>query len=404
VSIAEGKPNFIKNSSTIYDVDKDRQQIDIPLPDDAWYVANIPDAQRFGNSNWSPDWPLSAKLMVAYAHATEQQIPQIDLPDTIDGVLAVDPVVMQKLMPGVGPFKTEFGNRISTRKVVHFVLYKAYASFPIPKIRRARLRAVVDEFYDRMLKPAHPAELVQGFGDSLAQKHMQVWLADPTEQAFVERMDWDGAIREAKDSDYINVVEQNVGGNKLDYFVEQSQDVTISLDGSDSHITHKTIVDNNVFMPQPRWSMGDSGPLHRPMLNLYVPSTATLEGAEVEKGARNDLAVEGLSSWASGGPPEHFEEGKKVWSATIDIEPTEQGVVRYDYTVPGVVHTRDGRSYYRLVVQHQPRVRPELMTIRLELPEGATDISAPEWRKDGTTLLWERPLNEDVILEVSWRR
>ena len=124
-----------------------------------------------------------------------------------DGMIAVDPVLMKGLMPGTGSFHTKpYNLYVTANRVVHFLLYKAYASYPIPKVRRSRLRAVVDDFYEHMLKPKHPTELIDGFGSALAGKHMQVWLRDPAEQAFIERMNWDGAIEPDITGDYLYVV------------------------------------------------------------------------------------------------------------------------------------------------------------------------------------------------------
>src|SRR5918992_5082640 len=64
-----GDPRLVR-SRTVYDIDVERERIDIPLPEEAWYVRAIEDAQRFGNANWSPDWPLSAKVTVAYGDAS----------------------------------------------------------------------------------------------------------------------------------------------------------------------------------------------------------------------------------------------------------------------------------------------------------------------------------------------
>ncbi|MEA2446604.1 MAG: hypothetical protein QOK47_241, partial [Actinomycetota bacterium] len=398
LSISDGRPELSEDASTVYDVDKDRTPISIPLPEDAWYVRGISDAQRFGNANWSPDWPLSAQLTVDYARASETTFP-----DQIDGVFAVTPITMQKLLPGIGPYRIPTGNRISAKKVVHFLLYKAYASFPIPKVRRARLREVVDGFYKRLLRPDHPAELVKGFGASLAEKQMQIWMADPAEQAFIKDMEWDGALAPAKGSDYLNVVEQNVGGNKLDYFSSQNTGVDVSIEGKDAHVSTKVTVENGVFLPQPRWSMGDSGPDHNPMMNIYVQGDAQLQSGAVE-GTRLDTAVAGLAAWpAEDRPAEHFELGKKVWSTVLQIHPQESASFSVDYVVPGVVHQKDGRNTYRLVVQHQPKLRPDALRVRLALPEGATGIKAPGWKKQDGTLIYERPLKTDMVLEVSWR-
>jgi Protein of unknown function (DUF4012) len=401
LSISDGDPELLKQTGgTIYEIDRRRRPIDIPLPSDAWYVQSIRDAQRFGNANWSPDWPLSARLTIDYAEAT----PRTRFPD-VDGVILVDPVVMQELLPGAGPFNTTKTIRVSARRVVHLVLYEAYAAYPVPKFRRARLQEVVNEFYERMLRPAHPAELMRGMGRALAHKHMQIWLEDPREQAFIERMNWDGSIERSR-GDLLYVVEQNVGGNKLDYFDRNRITTSITpMDGEDVRVSANVTVFNDVFLPQPRWSMGDSGPVHRPMINVYAPSGARLQRAGVT-GTRIDSAVDGLAAWTNGRPPEHRELGTKVWSTVLEIEPGKKGSVSLDYVVPGVIRTRGGRSVYRLSLQHQPKVRPDDLEIRFTLPEGAAKVRADGWRRTGSAgaaeLVWDGALNEDMTLEVSW--
>ena len=407
-TIDEGKPEFSKDSSTVYDVDKDRQQLSIPLPEDAWYVAGIPDAQRFGNANWSPDWPLSAKITIDYAQASAALSPEAQaIPvDEVDGVIAVDPIAMEKLMPGVGPFTA--GERkgrtvyVTANRLVDFVLYKAYAKYPIQAYRRARLRDIVNGFYENVFKPKHPTELIDGFGSALAEKHMQIWMTDPAEQAFIEQMDWDGGIRAARNSDYLYVVEQNVGGNKFDYFAENTTSMDVTIEGDDAAVSTETRVRNGVFLPQPRWSAGDSARdgLHWPMMNVYVPLTAELTGATYE--GERVATPPGLVGIAET-PSEHVEKGKKVWSSTFKIPPGEEAAMRLDYRVPGVVRSREGRRVYRLIVQRQPKVRPEQLTITLTLPEGARRVTAKGWKRKGDVLTWDKPLKTDLDLEVSWQ-
>jgi hypothetical protein len=55
------------------------------------------------------------------------------------------------------------------------------------------------------------------------------------------------------------------------------------------------------------------------------------------------------------------------------------------------------------VVQHQPKVRPEQLIVRIHLPEGARDVRAPGWRRDGDTLVLDRVQLRDLELEVSWQ-
>jgi hypothetical protein len=404
LSIDHGHPKLSKKASTVYDVDKNRQPIDLPLPPDAWYQ-QIADARRFGNANWSPDWPFAAQLTIRYAAATQANFPHID------GVLLVDPVVMKDLMPGVGRFKSDkYGVYVTGDTVENYLLYRAYAAKPVPRVRRARLRDVVDDFYQHMLKPDHPSELVRGFGGALSTKHMQIWLADPAEERFIEHMKWDGGLDEAKDSDYLDVVQQNVGGNKLDYHASMTTTMDVIPDGATAHVSTDVQIHNGVFLPQPRWALGNSGPNHRPMVNVYVPEAAQLTGASVQ-GDRIDLAAEGIAAWTGDQPAEHLELGKKVWSvilgdAGIDppgMPPDSTYGVTYRYDVPGAITERGPRTVYRLVLQHQPKAHPEQFQLRLTLPDGAKSVRAKGFSRRGRSLVWERVLTKDQIVEVSWR-
>ena len=413
MTIDEGSPDLPEKVGSVYKIDADRTPIDIPLPDDAWYVAGIEDAQRFGNANWSPDLPLSARLTLDYGRATPSDQP---LPE-IDGVIVVDPLAIQQVMPGTGPFSIKSGNRVSASRVVHLLLYKAYASYPIAAVRRVVLNQVVDGFYEGMLDAAHPTELVEGIGTALRQKHMQIWMQDPIEQKFIERMDWDGSIKAAAKDDYVYVVEQNVGGNKLDNFDQHRNEFAISLEGSDALVLSRLTVRNAVFLPQPRYSMGDTQsnsacastrcPVHRSMMNLYVQSDAELLSASVEGTTDEVIRIDappGIASWSGDTPATHEELGKMVWSGTLQIPPGEEGTLAFDYRVPGVVRKVDGRFVYRLHLQHQPKVLPESYRIALTLPEGARGVKAKGFSRADGVLIWEQDVKEDQVLEVSWQR
>lgn len=412
--IDNGKPMLPRNKDvnlSVYNVDKDRRQFpDVPLPEDAWYQRMIPDARRFGNANWTPDWRLASRLMITYGNAAEGQFPCLPpCGDRVDGMIAVDPLTLQNLMPGVGQFTTHHGNVISERRAVHFLLSRAYSAFGAKdSVRKAVLRGVVQRFYERMIQPARPTELMQGFGKSLAEKHMQIWLADPTEQAFIEQMKWGGGTiprAEVDAADYLNVVEQNVGGNKLDLFLEQKHDLDVRVDGDDVVNRAHVEVTNNTFLPQHRYVMGDSGGrfhgLMRPMMNVYVPGDADLERAEANGTLHPMLG--GAAQWIGSTPPEYEELGKTVWAVAFLLPIDETASVTYDYRVPGVIRTEDGRRVYRLVVQHQPKVHPHTLIVRFHLPSDARAVRAPGWRRDGDTLVFERQQTRDLELEISWQ-
>jgi hypothetical protein len=145
-----------------------------------------------------------------------------------------------------------------------------------------------------------------------------------------------------------------------------------------------------------------------------VPGNAVLETAEVTPEACDACAAlgqpatsridspPGVAVWTAEVPIEHTELGKKVWTATLQVPPGEAASFRIGYRVPDVVHTEGSRSNYRLVVQHQPKVHAETLRVAVELPEGASKVRAPGFKRSGGTLIWEHPLQRDAVLKISW--
>lgn len=403
-----GAPHMKRKTATVYQVDKNRQPLTIGLPADAWYVKGITDAQRFGNSNWSPDWPLSVKLMIDYGQASTVT----GFPNHVDGMIGVDPTAAEQMMKGVGAFNSPKAHvRVTKDDLVNFLLFKAYASYPVTAVRRVVLHDVVKGFYQGMFDPKHPSDMVKGLGKALVQKHVQVWMARPREEAYVKKMHWDGSIERGHKGDYSSIVEQNVGGNKLDYFETRDYSLDIHFRGRDALDTSKASIFNGVTMPQPRWSMGDSGPFHHPMLNFYAPQSARLmsfsgpslstSGDPVARPSR--IGSPPNLTWTSGSPPEHHELGTNVWSGTLDIPPSQTGSMQMRYVVPGAVETSNGRSTYRLALDQQPGVHPVHQTVTVHIPATTHDVSAPGFRRAGDILVWDHVLDSDTTLTVSWK-
>ena len=76
---------------------------------------------------------------------------------------------------------------------------------------------------------------------------------------------------------------------------------------------------------------------------------------------------------------------------------------RYDYEVPDVVRSEGSRRVYRLVVQHQPKVNPETLVIRIQVPDSATDVKARGFERRGDVLVYKTVVKTDFEVEVSWQ-
>jgi hypothetical protein len=62
----------------------------------------------------------------------------------------------------------------------------------------------------------------------------------------------------------------------------------------------------------------------------------------------------------------------------------------------------EGRNVYRLALQHQPKVSADEVRLRITLPDGASDVRAKAFTREGNVLIWEHSVNRDVELEISW--
>jgi hypothetical protein len=94
-----------------------------------------------------------------------------------------------------------------------------------------------------------------------------------------------------------------------------------------------------------------------------------------------------------------------VWPATLQIPPLQSASFEVRYRTPNVVRSVKGRNVYRLVIQHQPKVRPDEFRVLITLPAGAGSVrtkSGLPFKREGDTMVWDHPVNRDIQLEVSW--
>jgi hypothetical protein len=67
----------------------------------------------------------------------------------------------------------------------------------------------------------------------------------------------------------------------------------------------------------------------------------------------------------------------------------------------GVVVSRGAGNVYRLTIQHQPRIAPADLRIRVTLPVGATIRDAPRgWIVSGNVLTLKTKLTRDLVQEI----
>jgi Protein of unknown function (DUF4012) len=152
----------------------------------------------------------------------------------VDGVLVVDPHMVEAIMEATGPVQTSQGER-DNEDVLEFILHDQYQVYleggPDSSYTEER-RDELDEIARTVLEELEQVdelepELLERFRAAASGRHLLMWSADPTVQEGFEAAGVDGQI--SPDSLLLSLV--NRSGNKLDWFTRMSADLSVERKG-----------------------------------------------------------------------------------------------------------------------------------------------------------------------------
>lgn len=339
-----------------------------PVPEDAhrW--------QRYGgtgflvNLNFTPDFPSAAEAILSHLRES--------LDETYDGMIVVDPFALEVLLALSGPASVpDFDTELTSDNVVDFVLNEAYSRFDDPDERKAVLGAVaaatLQRFLDGAAAEVSPRAAFDGLVDLARGGHVLLYSREDTTQAAFAAAGLDGALGlgpEDEARDYLAVVINNGGANKLDYYAQRRlrMETTLLDDGS---ARSELVLDVENHAPtegQPSYVIG--------------PNSPGLEAGEARSGLRVYLA-----------PNARFEEVPPAtdlpgWTEREQDHPVDERWVRIP-AGDSVQHryrwrtkdawwsNADGRIHYELVLDGQPVVRPTEVVVAIRMPQDTTVAS-----------------------------
>ncbi len=310
---------------------------------------------QFQDANWSPDFPTSAEKIRWFWSKSGQS--------TVDGVIAVNASVMEKMLALTGPIEMpEYGKTIDkdsflleTQKAVELEYDKVNNT---PKKFVGDLGMKLLEKIKTMDRSGWLG-MMRVLSDSLETKDIQVAFSNADEEALAERYGWSGRIKPTF-GDALALIETNVAGQKTDGVVTESvaHKVDIQEDGS---------IEDTVTLN--RAHQGTKGELFSGVRNVvylraYVPKGSTLIEAtgfetpdkKLFKTLEDDVLPDAKTS--------AIESTQKVWSP--DVTTSEEG----DRSViAGWLQLDPGDS--------------QVVTLRYKLPMTVSDMmshvdSAPE--------------------------
>lgn len=339
------------------------------------------------DANWSPDFPTTARMARAlyrsdtgldvdgimtvdlnavkriFGALGELQVPGIDEPITGDNIEAQVVQLWERpaesTVQAGGDTAQELGDWWRQRKDF------------IPRLATAALDTIQDG-------RANIFRLTAAALQALNERSIQVWLVNPAAAAVMHAQGWDGAIRPAPGSDFLAVVDSNLGYNKADASIQRQLDYRVDwLDGPDQPAlatltltyTHSVVAEDPGCDPTPRYGENYNDLIERcyfDYVRVYAPTGSKLvevtgvepDSVEVQRGERRT----------------------QVFTGFFVLPPQEQNVVTFTYRLPATLTPET----YRLILQRQSGTQPLPVTITIDglvqtavVTEGTWEWQAP---------------------------
>jgi hypothetical protein len=273
------------------------------------------------DANWSPDFPTTA-----------QQARDLLLKESgmkVNGVIAIDPYFIQRLLAITGPVQIPEGNvTVNQTNFFEVTLNKVEVS---GSNRKGFLSYAAREIIARVFKlsPSKWFDVLQALQASCDVRSVQVQFDDPQTEGLIDRHQCGGEVKPPT-TDSLMVIETNLGGDKDDFYMKRGHSLVIALqpDGSAVHTLKLHYYDLKPVRVELTNYVGYKG-----WLRVYLPPTAAVKSATGLESARGqpkfevvqDLGHQVVQGWF-----------RVPFYKTVDLTIT--------YTVPAAVMGADQQS------------------------------------------------------------
>lgn len=166
----------------------------------------------YRNSNQSAHFPYAAQIWQSmWAQQTGMNV---------DGVIALDPIALSYILDAVGSITMPDGEVVTQDNVVELTESTAYVRFPDDQVARKQyLQDIANQVVRKVTGDIKsPRKLLDALGKAVSERRIAVWSSNPDEQALIEQTPLANVIPDDP-APYAEVVINNLGGNKMDYYL-----------------------------------------------------------------------------------------------------------------------------------------------------------------------------------------
>ena len=296
------------------------------------------------DSNWFPDFPLSAQKAIYFYEKTGGP--------TADGVITLTPTVMQKLLAITGPIDMpDYGVTLDSDNFLELTQYEVEDNYDKTENQPKKILSDLAPLLLDKLFSSRDLDTISKTADALLsglqEKQILFYSQNTDLQKIISQQGWSGEILPAS-KDYVSVINTNINGFKTDAVIDESisHQAQIQSDGS--------VVDTLTIT---RKHNGGNTPydwlnkVNADYMRVYVPEGSKLldvsgQTREVDSppvdydalGFKRDSDVQSEEANTtvdpSSGTRIYSESGKTVFANWTYVSPGETMTITYKYLLP----------------------------------------------------------------------
>lgn len=315
------------------------------------------------DSNFDPDFPTSARLAEFFFKREAGEM--------VNGVIALDLAASAALLSAVGGLDLpEYGEHVDGTNLFERAITRAEVNFfPGSQAKKNYLTSLQNQLFNKIFylsKQNWPA-IIQAVSASLEQKHILIYLSDPTLFSYLVSENWAGVLtrgtegKQGETKDFLAVIEANLGANKSNYYLTRQYLLETSL-GKEGQIFHKLKISYKNDSPSEVFPGGK----YKNRLRLYLPL-----GVKLTKVSWGDKEI--TSSVGS-----FSDYGRTGYSMLLALDPKEEKILTVEYNLAKPLDFTNQLAKYRLDIFKQPGTDKDRFDWSLTYPINLEVESQPD--------------------------
>lgn len=280
---------------------------DPPMMPPAALAQVIPDQWGLGNVNWWPDFPTTA--------ATAREMFKRQGGGQVDGVLALTEYATARLVGAVGPLKLpSYDKPVTEDGFDARTVYEVELKRPLDNPRKQFLIELSNVLFDRIfhLPADRLPTLAKAVGQSVGAGDLQLWFADPSQEAALAGTAVAGRLPSPSPShDFLLLVDSNMTASKANMGLTKQATYRVRRDADGRLVAQLTVKATNDAAKSP------VNPFYNGYLRVYVPPGSHLLHPSATQ----------VEQKASDGP-------YQVFAQRLLVQPGGEQTVTFDYVLP----------------------------------------------------------------------